>query len=315
MTKAVLLADAHFHHLPEWRRKWNDEFIDKLIALQDDEFSDYHLFILGDVFEIRDNVDSRVLNQFLKLVLNWKKDVVWITGQHDSYLPGLGTLEALSYHDNIFVCDREPRRLHFDPELWSVPFARKDERYREMLAEVPDGATVFTHLPIVEAIAQFGVSDVQGIKAEEFDRFDSVYSGDIHTPSVFKKVRYIGAPSQRDWRDKHVPGTFGAYVDGEYQEFQTDPVRHIEVKNSRDIPSEGRFVVKALEGCTIRPQERVLGVTYTQQLNIEAIEFSSEHVDTDKAMGDYVERNKPVGSKEETLEYGKTVMETAASRA
>ena len=93
-NKYLLIADAHIHHEPQWRFDW----LAKELAQLYDEYAHTHqLMLLGDVFEVRDRIDARAANLFLDTVIEWQKKnrVIWITGQHDSYVPGRATFEGL----------------------------------------------------------------------------------------------------------------------------------------------------------------------------------------------------------------------------
>jgi hypothetical protein len=68
-AKAILLADLHLHNKPDWRFIWNNDFIEELLApLSACTRSCSDLILMGDVFEVRNNVDSRVINQFIGFV-------------------------------------------------------------------------------------------------------------------------------------------------------------------------------------------------------------------------------------------------------
>ena len=128
-SKALLIADLHLHHLPHWRLEWCQKFVKEII----EKSKNYeHLWLLGDVFEIKDKVDGRVLNLFLELIGGCKNNgvkVVWLTGQHDSYLPQLATLEKLSLF-GVVIVDRQPQEIE---GIWFVPFFREENLYRKLL--------------------------------------------------------------------------------------------------------------------------------------------------------------------------------------
>lgn len=271
--QCLLIADLHLHHLPTWRLEWCETFVKEILdcargadtdkcerkvivddataqAAQDSE----HLVLLGDVFEMRDKVDSRMINLALKLVLSWCQmrpdgHVVWICGQHDSYRPGRGTLEGLDCLDRVHI-------VADDLFEWSVgqhlvhclPFCRSHDRFRELVEQIPDGATVMTHLPLSEAVAEFGVSDKPLASLQDFARFRATYSGDVHKFRSFKKenFHYVGAPSQRDFRDKNVQGRIGVWRPcasgaAEFERYSVTHPHHIDVSGSikSALPTEG----------------------------------------------------------------------------
>ena len=309
--QALLLADLHLHHLPQWRFDWCDEFITDLLAEQTEG---QHLFILGDVLEVRDNVPSKTLNSLLRLLAGWHAgDVIWLSGQHDSYIPGHATLEAVKDF-GVIVVDGKVYH-HKLTDSWFVPFAREDEVYRQHLAKVPDDAVVFTHLPIVEAIEMFGAKDVQGIKLEEFQRFRHTFSGDIHCWHDFDKFSYIGAPSQRDWRDKNVAGCFGILDGITLHRSPTIHPKHIEVASWEDVPAEGEYIVKVPRGVE---KSETAGVV------LDSVEVFDTDLDSiqlvgvgslDELVQTYIRENPPPEgiTKKQAREYGESLLKTALS--
>lgn len=212
----LCVADLHLHHLPAWRLDWCYDFADDLIDYL--ETTDLRLVLLGDVLELKDKVDARVANILIYILGHAPNLCVWVTGQHDSFTPGQATFYELSALPKVKICD--DKTLHIPvgggPDVWFVPFARSRERYRELLGNVPDGDAVFTHLPIAEALRGFGAEVPEdAITVADFERFAWVYSGDIHKHNRFKNFEYIGATSQRDWRDEGVAGCVGVVtIDG-----------------------------------------------------------------------------------------------------
>lgn len=303
--KAVLLADFHIHHLPAWRLTWCENFVKELLANPD--YNDHYLFLLGDVLEIRDRVDSRVLNLLIELIVKWQGEVVWVSGQHDSYLPGRATLEGLNNLSNVHVVDGDV--YHHQPtDTWFVPFCRKDDDYRELLKKIPDGAVVFTHLPIVEAIAQFNVKDIQGIELKEFERFEHTYSGDIHTFVDYLKFSYIGAPSQRDWRDKNVRGRIGILENGEFRRVETSHPIHIEVENESEIPDDKQCIVKCKKGISLVNKENVIASVETTSIDLESVELTSTEGTDEQVMQRYVSQQKEELNVDEIIKEGISIL-------
>lgn len=293
MRQAVLLADLHLHPTPLWRFEWLVSFVDTLLEQQHTIYKGFDLYLLGDVTEARDNVDSRVLNLLIKLIANWKTgEVIWITGQHDSYLPGRATLEALEHTGTVKIVDREIF-YHKKNDIWFVPFARQESDYRDMLAKVPDGATLMTHMPTVEIMEMFGAKGVKGISVKEFDRFKHSYSGDIHVFHDFPKFSYIGAPSQRDWRDKGVVGQIGTLVGDEFKRTPIKHPVHLEVENESEIPKDVQCILRVARGVISAGNINVLAATTTVELKPQSVKLGS--VSQESVITDYVSKNKPEG--------------------
>lgn len=306
MRKAILLADLHLHHLPVWRLEWCENFMNDLLSefggftephshshkLTDDLKTD--LYILGDVIEIRDKVDSRVLNLLIKLITKWSNgDVVWISGQHDSYIPGKATLHGLDGitlpNGRVIVVDNHPYN-HID-NIWFVPFQRRDEDYREKLALVPDDSIVLTHTPTKEIIEMYGAKDVEGISIKEFERFKLAISGDIHKFYDFPELSYVGAPSQRDWRDSGVEGRFGILEGGKFSRMATEHPKHIKVKDASEIPPDGVYIIKTARGANIQAAN-VIETVETSDLKMEHLELTASGTMEDSIKA-YVAENPP----------------------
>lgn len=309
---ALLLADLHFHHLPVWHQEWCEKFVNDLLA--NAAYKGHYLFLLGDALEIRDRVDARVLNLLLKLIVNWPMEVVYVTGQHDSYAPGRGTIESIGDLPNVIVVDRDVYH-HEATDTWFIPFCRKDDDYRTLLAKIPDGATVFTHLPIMEAIAQFHVKDIQGIELKDFARFDHTYSGDIHTFVDYFGFTYVGAVKQRDWRDKNVVGQIGLIENGVFRRVPTKHPIHIQVENESEIPDGVDCIVKCKRGISTN-KENVLASVEITSIDLESIELTSTEGTTTEIMQRYLDEHVDeiegkIDSKESVLATGETILREA----
>lgn len=302
---ALLVADLHLHHLPRWRADWLDRFVER--ALDEWREPGRHLFLLGDVFEIRNKVDARTLNTYLNLTGNWDcGDVVWVSGQHDSYLPGQATLEGLK-NFNIQVVDSEVYH-HEVSDSWFIPYCRRIEDYRKLIEEVPPDTIVFTHLPLKEAIEMFGASDVNEISVKEFDRFRHTYSGDIHCFHDFDKFSYIGMPSQRDWRDKRAVGKIGLLEGETLTRIDTNCPRHIEIQDASEIVEDGvKHVYKVPRGQTIPPGS-ALEVTETLKIDVDSLQIKGEGK-ASVLVQEYVEQNPAEGAtKQALISYAKALL-------
>lgn len=233
----LCVADLHLHHLPSWRLDWCYDFADDLIAYLDE--TKLRLVLLGDVLELKDKVDARVANILIYILGNAPNLCVWLTGQHDSYIPGQATFYELGTFPKVKICD--DKTLHIPvgggPDVWFVPFARDRARYRELLGNVPDGDCVFTHIPIGEALRGFGAEVPEDvITVDDFKRFSWVYSGDIHKHARFQNFEYIGATSQRDWRDEGVVGCVGVVTtDGKLTRIPVAHPLHRRIKTQAEL--------------------------------------------------------------------------------
>lgn len=301
---ALLLADLHLHHMPLWRMEWANSFIAELLELN--KTLQVPLVLLGDVFEIQDRVEARIINQFLNLIVNWNNSVIWITGQHDSYLPGRATLEGLDGVGQLKIVDREV--YESEVGFFCVPYARKEEDYRKHLETIPDGATLLTHTPIREALIEFNAK-AKGIEQAEFERFRLVLSGDIHKYASFGNFHYIGAPCQRDWRDRGADGKIGVlFKDGTWERYNINSPKHVQITSTLGLrrlalSEEQQYIVKILvpeitptELEEARLQQNILDVVWQPTAKPEATQLEEEEIQvvTDtELLDEYLRLNKP----------------------
>ena len=329
--KAVLIADLHLHHLPLWRADWNDLFIDRLLKLQTEV--QLPLFLLGDVFEVKDQIKSRIINQFLRLIGEWKHDIVWVTGQHDSYIPGRASLEGLRGWSNMTIVDAtEFYSQKYD--LWFIPFARKVEDYHSMLEKVPANAFVLTHMPIKEALEQF-TKDEKMVSSEHFKHLSGAISGDIHKFQQYGNFHYIGAPSQRDWRDEGVDGKIAILLkDNKFIRLDTECPTHKKVTSMASIRRIGlaiagdtsKYVVKVVSNeiapeqiAILKQRPNILDVVWEPTIETVALtelEQEVHKIDTDdEVLSMYLDNTEklPAGvKKNELLDAGLALLNTNA---
>ena len=303
--KALLIADFHLHVRPQWRHEWNDKFIDHLLENEDTGLNE--LFLLGDVFEKKDNIECEAINQLLKLILNWRSGVIWVTGQHDSYVPYKCSLGQLGDLSSVKIVDREVYK-HPLGEVYFVPFARTLDKYKELLGQVPDNARVFTHMPVKEALP--GIS-VDAISVDEFKRFAYTISGDIHKYADYDNFSYVGAVSQRDWRDKEAQGRI-AHWDMEYdnaskmKRIETNCPMHIKVDDVSEIPKEGEYIVKLTNAkqTTENLPENILGCSFGHVSDLQGVKIKKETRTKQQMVEEYTDKNKPKIDKDKVKEYG-----------
>ena len=291
-NKILLLADLHLHTAPTWRWEWCKKFVDEI--LKSKEYK--HLMLLGDVTEIRDKVDSRTLNLLIKLMTQFSNgNVIHLSGQHDSYLPGIATLHELDgisiAKGKIYVVDNDV----FEHEgHYFIPYQRNDENYLKLLKKIPNNATVFTHLPTKEIIEMYsGNPNAPGISMKKFKRFKHTYSGDIHKFIDFDEFNfsYVGAPSQRDWRDRGVEGQIGVLEGDKFTRIPTTHPKHIEVTKASDIPEEGEYIIKTPRGKNITASN-VIQVMEKSDIDLESVQLTSTY-NVEEQIKDYIKENKP----------------------
>lgn len=293
---ALMLADLHLLERPLWRFEWLEKFLAQLQA-GDYEGAPLPLFLMGDVFEVRDKVDSRVVNMLVEFIRDWKEDVVWVCGQHDSHRPGRGTLEGLHNstfgNKKVYVVDRDVF-YHEATDTWHVPFCREEVNYRTLLDKVPTDALVITHLPLKEAIEEFGAKDVHNVSVKEFNRFDWTYSGDIHKYVDYNddKFSYVGGVVQRDWRDKGMEGQFGILKNGRMTRYATDGPLHVVYDGKTKLDPSRQYIVKSLPNVNIEGEANIIERVGAVSVDLDSVELTDTSKTSDALISDYVKDNK-----------------------
>lgn len=252
--KAVLISDFHLDHKPLTRFKWNDEFIQSLL----EKYSqDHALFLLGDVVEVSNHIDSSVINQVMHLCLSWARynRVVIIAGQHCSFKQGHSSFRALEDAKNIIVVDDKEFNLP-NSNIWFVPFFRENNKtkrfdyYRQMLDNVPDNSIVMTHVTLREALADNWTEDKDMVELQEFKRFKQTFAGDIHSGKEWTRKDganfvYCGIPSQRNFSDANASTSYILFDTDKYTKVYTDAPRFLNVDTPQDIPQDGiQYVIR-----------------------------------------------------------------------
>ena len=284
MAEILAIADLHLHHLPKWRLAWCEQFIQEMI----DSYKQKDLFLLGDVFEVRNKIDCQTLNQFLHLCSQWQGDVYWITGQHDSYLPGRASVESLRGFNNITVIDKENYFCE-KHNVHCVPFARDASTYRNHLEQVPNDSIVFTHIPTKEAIYQTMNIEAGDISTKEFKRFRRVLSGDIHKFYDEGNFSYIGAPGQRNWSDKNVDGQIGLFnlINCKLTRVPVKHPKHITVDSVSDIPTDGEYIIRCKDINKELPKNVISAVEVEEEIEYGSL-AALRSTTPEELIGEYV---------------------------
>ena len=231
-NKITIIGDLHLHNTPRWRFDFIKEKLSK--------YKNEEIWLLGDIFEVKDRIPCDVLNVMLDFCLTNK--VVLLSGQHDSYLPNVSSVEGLK--SRVTIVDRDV--LHYN-NCYFVPFHRDLDQYRNWLSKIPDGATIMTHMPLEEAIHPINPNFV-GINLNDYSRFSCVISGDIHNGKTFTQDNltfvYTGVYAPRDFRDKGYIGTYIEYADNLFTKRETEAPMFVNIDNEKQLEKlKGRKLV------------------------------------------------------------------------
>lgn len=150
------------------------------------------VILLGDVFDTKEVIRGNCLN----LVFTHLRysDLEWtiLVGNHDWFDDSCEShsLEVISILPNVTVIGEHQRVGNIS----LVPYERNLEKLRDVLADIPDGSTVFGHFDTIGFDYGNGFIAEAGLKASEFDRFRLVVSGHYHKFSLKEPLVYLGTP-------------------------------------------------------------------------------------------------------------------------
>jgi DNA repair exonuclease SbcCD nuclease subunit len=201
--KAISFTDIH------WGLKNNslahnqdcDQFVDWVIETAKQEGCETGFF-LGDWTHSRASINMQTLQFSIKALekLNAAFDQFFlIVGNHDLYYRdsrAIHSNEWARHLPNITVCDQWIER----DDVLILPWLVGDEHKRLAKAR---SKYVFGHLELPHFLmnAMVQMPDHGGVKTEEFQRFDSVFSGHFHMRQKRGNVHYIGNAFPHNFSD------------------------------------------------------------------------------------------------------------------
>jgi DNA repair exonuclease SbcCD nuclease subunit len=206
--RVAIITDLH------WGVRNNNQFfLDRQIDFYYGFFFPYlreqqieDVWILGDVFENRKQINVQTLNQ-AKLffeTLNSEFKTVCIAGNHDFFYKNtntIGSLEPILHSlKNIKFIPVRDVVTYGDVNVgfisWISPDIKDDSiRWIQTVeADILCGHFEISSFEIVK-----GVICHSGFEPSMFERFDSVFSGHFHIRSKSGVINYLGNPYQTNW--------------------------------------------------------------------------------------------------------------------
>lgn len=161
------------------------------------------IWVLGDVFDTRQQINTLVINKVIELFRDTLKDfdVNIIVGNHDMYLTtdtGINSLKILDLLPNVTVYENQTALTIDGKKILVQPWITDYSTY--VLTEHYDYA--FMHADIIGFDQGGGRLSESGLVAKEIlKHVDAVYSGHYHNGvhrqfEKGKSVTYLGAPYQ-----------------------------------------------------------------------------------------------------------------------
>ena len=204
--KIALISDLHIGikkqcpvFMESQLRFFKEQFVPELT-----ERGIKNIWVLGDVFDTRQQINTLVINKAIELFRDTLRDfdVDIIVGNHDMYLTtdtGINSLKILGLLPNVTVYERQEtltidgKKILVQP--WIVDYGQPD-----LIKGKYDYA--FMHADIIGFDQGGGRLSESGLVAKEILRHvDAVYSGHYHNGvrrqfEKGKSITYLGAPYQ-----------------------------------------------------------------------------------------------------------------------
>lgn len=210
--KVALITDTHYGF-----KKGNQDFHDYFMRFYNDVFFPTlqkekikHVIHLGDVFDVRKNIDF--------WSLNWAKQNIFDTletmgitcdlmvGNHDAFYKNtleINSLECLLQEYSNLRVYSEPCEVEIGGrKMVYLPWICTDNEQETLdLLNQTDAKVVLGHLEMEGFRTNPTYVCTHGRKTDEFDKFDLVMSGHFHTKSKKGNIQYLGNAYQMYWND------------------------------------------------------------------------------------------------------------------
>jgi len=176
---------------------------------------------LGDYYDNRKFINFKALEHnrqiFLEKLREYKIHMDIIPGNHDVYYKNTNNLNALKellghYMEEVRIIEK-PTVVQYDNlKIGLVPWINdenEEESYKFLKSCKAD--IIGAHLELEGFEMQAGIPCTHGMKADVFDRFETVLTGHFHTRSNIGNIHYLGSQMEFFWSDAHDPKYFHVY--------------------------------------------------------------------------------------------------------
>ena len=210
--KVALITDTHYGF-----KKGNQDYHDYFLKFYNDVFFPTlkkkkikHVIHLGDVFDIRRNIDFWSLDWARKNIFNPLQDlgvtVDMMVGNHDSFYKNtleINSLECLlQEYDNLRVYTGPSEVTVGGRKMVYLPWiCEQNEEQTVNLMRETEAEVVLGHLEMEGFKTNPTYTANHGRQVSEFSKFELVMSGHYHTRSKKGNFQYIGNPYQMYWND------------------------------------------------------------------------------------------------------------------
>lgn len=204
--KVGICTDLHFGH-----KRGNQVFLDSQLRFFKEVFIPRmksegitHIFILGDLFDNRVSIDSKILNAVLDLFnVDFKEFQVYvIVGNHDSYLESsveINSVKAIGFFDNIHPISKNESITLGGRSFFLCPWITDKKAFTDELELLPNHDICFGHFEFANFLMFKDKECDHGVDSKLFyEKFKLTMSGHFHTRSSKKEndseITYIGNP-------------------------------------------------------------------------------------------------------------------------
>lgn len=210
--KVALITDTHFGF-----KKGNQDYHDFFLKFYNDIFFPTlkkkkikHVIHLGDVFDVRRNIDFWSLDWARKNIFTPLQDmgvtIDVMVGNHDAFYKNtleINSLECLlQEYDNLNLYTQPSEVTVGGRKLIYLPWiCEQNEEQTVNLLKETDSDVVLGHLEMAGFKTNPTYTANHGRETSEFSKFELVMSGHYHTKSKKGNFLYLGNPYQMYWND------------------------------------------------------------------------------------------------------------------
>jgi len=301
------------------------------------------IFLLGDVFELKDRIPARIMILFADAIANYPCPLTILKGNHDYAEDDYAPIKLLLREGKIDFVNSPC----FDMQFAFLPYRRKYEEFKKEWVELHNQMKKDTGFDVPIKLFLFhntvpGSKFANNLKAEgEFDlptmKGVRYLAGDIHLPQRVGPIQYLGSPYQVDFGEEGQEKFVYLYktnidlltsVELNYPKFVS-----IELSEETGFPS---FPREALEGNYIKLKGEVLKehkdyveqtkISLMKQFNpkfvISAVKYRSEkkaRIETAKddhqaVLSEFLQQSETGLDKQRLLEVGLDLIKEATCR-
>ena len=234
--KVAIITDTHFG-VRKGSQIFHDYF-EKFYAetffpcLDDNNIT--NLLHLGDVFDVRKNIDYWSLDWAKRVFFDPLKErgiqLHMIVGNHDIFYKQSLRINSpqlnLAEYDNIVIHSGPETAVIEGTEIFMVPWICEDNASEFSSAcSVTESSICMGHLELAGFYANKDYQCQHGTDPKVFNKFDTVFSGHFHKRSSAGNITYLGNPYQMYWNDEGETRGFHLFdLDTQELEFIPNPV-------------------------------------------------------------------------------------------